>query len=117
MPKSAAQEHVPVTAVTFQILLSLSRGPLHGWALRRDVEERTGGRVTLQAGTLYTGLQRLERQGLIQETPCPPSFAEEASSRWRFYQTTELGREVLLAEASRMEEDLHALREILAPES
>ena len=40
-----------------------------------------------------------------------------SSSRWRFYQTTELGREVLLAEASRMEEDLHALREILAPES
>src|SRR5687768_3699825 len=79
---------LPLTAATFQILLSLARGVAHGYGIRREVEERTAGMVSLGAGTLYAGLQRLERDGLIGETEAPADLGDEPSSRWRFYLLT-----------------------------
>lgn len=97
------QALLPLTATTFQLLVSVIRGPAHGYGLKRDIEERTDGDMRLGAGTLYTTLQRMERTGLIRETEAPAKLEEEASSRWRFYTATDLGRRVLEAELERLE--------------
>lgn len=101
---------LPLTPLTLQLLVSLLQGPAHGYGLKRDVEERTGGRLRLSAGTLYTGLQRMERDGLIREVDVPSDLADEASSRWRFYEATEVGRRALRAELERLEADVRAVK-------
>jgi DNA-binding PadR family transcriptional regulator len=105
---------LPLTPTTFQLLVSLMHGPAHGYGLKRDIEERTGDAMRLGAGTLYTSLQRMERDGLIRETDAPPELQGEASSRWRFYAVTELGRRVLRAELERLETGVRDARRALA---
>jgi len=48
------------------ILALLSEGPAHGYQLKADFEQRTGGTWPLNIGQVYTTLQRLERDGLVQ---------------------------------------------------
>ncbi len=101
---------LPLKPTHFHILLSLVNGPSHGYGVRHEVEERTEGRIVLAAGTLYETLQRLERDGLVEQTPTPPDQKERASSRWRFYKATDLGQSVLTDEISRLEADLAVAR-------
>ena len=108
------QRLLPLKPNHFHILLSCARGPVHGYGIRREVEERTTGAIVLSAGTLYETLQRLETRGLIQETEAPQEGADEASSRWRFYRVTEFGAQVLTAELERLEADVRAARAELA---
>ena len=53
-----------LTEVTFFILLALHQ-PRHGYAVMQFVEERTGGRLVLGAGTLYGALNALQEKGWI----------------------------------------------------
>ena len=55
-----------LTEVTFYILLSLFT-PKHGYAIMQFIEERTGGRLSLGAGTLYGALNTLEEKGWISQ--------------------------------------------------
>lgn len=99
----------------FQVLLALAEGPKHGYAIIKEVEERSGGSVRLRTGTLYTLLQRLLEESLIAEpgstsgrvdpqtSPREPGPAARADSRRRYYQLTALGDAVLRAEAQRLE--------------
>lgn len=112
--RSGPPDFLPLKATHFHILLSCARGPVHGYGIRREVDDRTEGAILLSAATLYETLQRLEKRGLITETDPPAEGAEEASSRWRFYRTTSLGDEVLAAEVARLESDLTAARAWLA---
>ena len=70
------------------ILVSLSEGPKHGYAIMTDVEEISG--VPLGPGTLYGALARLERRGLIE--------ALEPEDRRRPYRLTGLGATTLKAQ-------------------
>lgn len=112
---SQRDDHRPLTPVTFHILLSLTREPAHGYRIKRMVEDRTDGAVSLGAGTLYAGLKRMREDDLIEETEPPEEVEEELepSSRWRFYTITAHGRAVLEAEVARIESDLEAAREAL----
>jgi DNA-binding PadR family transcriptional regulator len=104
----------PLTPATFHILLSLTREVAHGYHIKRMVEERTNGAIRLGAGTLYAGIQRMTKDGLIAETDPPPDAGDvEPGPRWRFYTITPHGREVLKAEIARMESDLAAARAIV----
>ena len=105
----------PLTPVTFHILLSLAENVAHGYHIKRMVEERTDGAVRLGAGTLYSGIRRMSRDGLIVETDPPEDLGEEVepSARWRFYAITPHGREVLEAEVARLESDLEAARAVV----
>jgi DNA-binding PadR family transcriptional regulator len=114
MSSEKVARFLPLKPNHFHILLSCARGPVHGYGIRREVEERTGGTILISAGTLYETLQRLEDRGLIEETEAPGEGAEEASSRWRFYRTTGLGADVLAAELARLEADVQAARAQLA---
>ena len=50
---------------TLLVLIALSRGSRHGYGILTDVQEISGGRVKLRAGTLYTALDRLRADGLV----------------------------------------------------
>lgn len=89
-----------LTIPVYQILLSLADRDLHGYAILRDVEDRTGGEVKLAAGTLYAAIARLVREGLIEELP--EAAAEQADARRRTYRITEQGRRAAAADAERM---------------
>ena len=58
---------LPLTHVSFEILLTLAGGEQHGYAIMLEVEARTGGAVNLHAGSLYRALNRLLEAGLIVE--------------------------------------------------
>jgi DNA-binding PadR family transcriptional regulator len=104
----------PLTPATFHILLSLTQGVAHGYHIKRMVEERTRGAVTLGAGTLYAGIRRMTQDGLIEETDPPEDAGDaEPGARWRFYAITPRGREVLEAEIVRLESDLEAARAVV----
>ena len=101
---------LPLTPFAFQVLLALADGERHGYAIIKEVEDRSGGTVRLRTGTLYTLLQRLLEQDLIvqpdaglEPVPASSRAADKADSRRRYYRLTELGRRVAAAEAARLE--------------
>ncbi len=104
----------PLTPATFHILLSLTQEVAHGYRIKRMVEERTNGVVRLGAGTLYAGIRRMTKDGLIEETEPPHDGGDvEPGTRWRFYAITALGKEVLEGEIARLEADVQAARALI----
>jgi DNA-binding PadR family transcriptional regulator len=92
---------LPLGADVFLILLALDDRPRHGFAIIRNVADRTGGSVQLQSGALYRALKHLLRDDLIHECVAPRD-EPSADERRRYYRTTRLGRSVISAEAERM---------------
>lgn len=103
--KSESESFLPLTPAMFHILLALADGEKHGYAILKEVARRTGGKVQLSAGTLYGNLARLESSGMIHETDQRPEVGLDDERR-RYYVLTDLGREVAIAEARRMQEAL-----------
>ncbi|MGH7502873.1 MAG: PadR family transcriptional regulator [Longimicrobiales bacterium] len=93
-----------MTPRTLQILLALVDGPLHGYGIRAEVEERTGGDVRIGAGTLYEAIQRLEVEGLIRETAAPRNADAAGGPPRRFYALTAAGRVALREELRRLDQ-------------
>ena len=92
---------LPLRPIEFHILLALADGERHGYAIRQEAAERSGGEVQLEAGTLYRALRRLLEAGLVAEQR--PAPGEEAvDERRRTYRLTDLGRRAATAEAERM---------------
>jgi DNA-binding PadR family transcriptional regulator len=109
------QKALPLKAAHFHILLSLADGPVHAYGVRAEIEARTDGHIVLAAGTLYETFQRMERDGWVEETGAPEELEGPVNSRWRFFRTTPLGRQLLEAEIVRLEGDLAAARKKIAP--
>lgn len=103
----AIQQMLPLPAPFFQILIALSAGEAHGYAIMQDVSDRTGGRLRLSPGTLYGSIKRMLELGLIQETR---GGGDEADQRRRYYRLTDFGKRVARAEASRLEDTLRYAR-------
>jgi DNA-binding PadR family transcriptional regulator len=97
MPPS---EDPALSYVMIEILVSLSREPLHGYAIKLDVEERIRGGFVLGSGSLYQALQRLQRRGLISEVP---GLVAEDGRRGRTYRIEPEGGERLKRELERMD--------------
>ena len=92
---------MPLPAVTFQILLALADEDLHGYAILKEIEERTGGEVSLGAGTLYRSIHRMLEQSLVVETRDRPAPADDDQRR-RYYHLTARGRAAAEAETRRL---------------
>ena len=101
MPESAGA----LTEAVFYILLSLLK-PLHGYGIMQNVQELSGSRVVLGAGTLYGALGTLLKKGWI--TP----FGDE-QDRKKQYVITPGGRQAALFELARLEELAGNARRIL----
>lgn len=91
----------PLTPAVFHILWALSDGESHGYGVMQHVQRVGAGRVKMGPGTLYGTIQRLETQGLIEESSERPDPALDDERR-RYYRLTEQGREVLEVEARRL---------------
>lgn len=102
--------YLPLTNLAFHILLALGDGPRHGYAIIRDIEERTQGAMRLRSGTLYTALQRLQDGGLIQEGERRPA-PDRDDQRRRYYEITAVGRRMARLESARLAAMLTTARE------
>lgn len=96
-----------MTPAVFHVLLALTAGERHGYAILKDILERTHGKVRMQAGTLYGTLQRLLDQGWVEEVAAPD---DEVDARRRYYRLVREGRDALRAEVARMDELVKAAR-------
>lgn len=101
---------LPLRPPVLHLLLGLSQGVAHGYALKLAAEERTDGVVRLGPGTLYETLQRLEKRGLIEEVDAPPAARTERADR-RYYRITGLGDAVLRAELEQLARVLEQARD------
>ncbi len=94
-------EHLPLSEQAFQILLSLLDRDLHGYAIIKDVEERTSGGIVLSASTLYSAIKRMRNAKLIKELSKRPS-PDLDDERRRYYAISAFGKRVARAEAERV---------------
>src|SRR5260370_41793981 len=101
--RSAAADLTPLSAAVFHILLSLGEGERHGYALKREISVRTGGRLKLGPGVLYGSINKMLELGLIEESADRPDPHLDDERR-RYYRITPYGRKVAQAEAVRMRE-------------
>jgi DNA-binding PadR family transcriptional regulator len=106
MPK---RKFDPMPSAAFQILLSLTDADLHGYGIMRQVEDQTGGRVRLGPGTLYSSIQALVEEGLIEEVD-RSADAEGNHERRRYYRLTTSGRKLARSEADRLADLLRVAR-------
>jgi DNA-binding PadR family transcriptional regulator len=76
---------------SYLVLLLLEReDELHGYAIRKRLEELSDGRIVPSEGALYDILKSLRKTGLVQDT-----WAEVGGRPRKYYSLTKLGREVL----------------------
>ncbi|MPZ16643.1 MAG: PadR family transcriptional regulator [Luteitalea sp.] len=101
--KQDPEAFLPLTPALFHVLVALAAGDKHGYAILRDVEQRTEGRVLLSTGTLYGIIKRLLADDLIAEARTRPAASMDDQRR-RYYRLTAFGRDVALAETARLEQ-------------
>jgi DNA-binding PadR family transcriptional regulator len=95
---------------TFLILAALAPEPLHGYGIIQAVERLSAGRVRVRAGTLYTALDRLVRDGALAV-----DREEVVDGRLRrYYRITDAGLQVLRGGVERFEANASAGRRQLA---
>lgn len=92
---------LPLREPTFYILLSISPGPKHGYAILKEVENLSEGRLRLSTGTLYGAIKRLLDRGWIHRVDDP--LPNGTGRKRKAYQLTELGWKILNAEMVRLQ--------------
>ncbi|HLJ48845.1 MAG TPA: helix-turn-helix transcriptional regulator [Bryobacteraceae bacterium] len=93
---------MPLKPADLHILLALSKAPLHGYGLMKEVEAESFGEVRLELGSLYRLLGRLMDEGLIR--------CAGEDERRRLYSLTPLGHAALKSEAQRLAELMKLIR-------
>lgn len=91
---------LPLSQTQFHVLVALTDGEKHGYAIMQGVEDSSGGIVRMGPATLYGTLRRLVDQGLAEEIDHRP--ASDDDQRRRYYRLTGLGARVCAAEAQRL---------------
>jgi DNA-binding PadR family transcriptional regulator len=89
-----------VTQLTYEILLALADAPRHGYGIIKEVEARAGAEAAPSTGALYLALQRMEADGLIEESRERPEESED--KRRRYWSITPRGREAAKLESERL---------------
>ncbi|RLL40583.1 PadR family transcriptional regulator [Oceanobacillus piezotolerans] len=80
----------PLSESTYLILLALSKEPLHGYGIIKEIENTSEGKYIIAPGTLYGVLKNLEKQGLIKTIA-----VEKEHRKKKTYCITEQGKDVL----------------------
>ncbi len=88
-----------ITEPVLLILLSLADQPRHGYAILKDVEHMSDGRVRLSTGTLYGALRRLLDEDWIER-----SESDDTSRGKQAYRLAAKGRKMLQREVERMKQ-------------
>src|SRR5882762_8980772 len=99
----------PLPSAAFQILLSLADEDLHGYGIMRQVADQTDGRMRLGPGTLYSSIQTLLEERLIEELDLRED-RKLGQERRRYYRLTSAGRKLARCEAERLADLLRVAR-------
>jgi DNA-binding PadR family transcriptional regulator len=93
----------PLTPAVLHILLALSARERHGYAIMKQVEEDSQGKVTMGPGTLYGSIGRMIEAKMIRESD-KKIDPEMDDQRRVYYKITRLGQQALAAELQRYRE-------------
>jgi len=108
-----APTEVPYGTLDLMVLNTIATmGRLHGYGVARRIEQISGGALTLNQGTIYPALLRLEQQGWIKGE----WGTSERSRRARFYSITAAGRRQLTAETKNWARTVDVLSRMLRQE-
>jgi DNA-binding PadR family transcriptional regulator len=98
-----------LTPITYAVLLALADEPRHGYGIIKEIESRAGRGAAPSTGALYLALQRMEAEGLIEESRARRSASDDR--RRRYWALTREGRAVAKGESRRLVALLAAARE------
>ena len=110
MSDAQVKGFLPLTHLTYHVLLALAGTRLHGYGIIKEVFDRTEGAMDLETGTLYAAIKRLRDDELIEPAPTPDNV-QSSDSRRRYYILTPLGQGVLEAESTRLAKLVNVARE------
>lgn len=102
--------YLPLTPAEYHILLALVGAERHGYAILKDIEDRTQGTLKLGFATLYRTIRRMVEDELLVEVEDANRAAQDDDPRRKYYRLTELGSQVLHTEALRQ---LQGLRDAI----
>ena len=91
------------------ILRTLSREPMHGWAVSRRIQEISRDALRVNQGSLYPALHRLEDDGLVRAE----WGVSELGRRAKFYELTAAGRKQLARETATWQRFADAVQLVL----
>jgi transcriptional regulator len=91
------------------ILKALANGPLHGWAVARRIQQMSRETLTVNQGSLYPALYRLEERGYIAGTP---GMSPEGR-KLTMYKQTAAGRAELARRVESWETFAAAMRHVI----
>lgn len=112
MASPAPTSFLPLPQAQFHVLVALTSGERHGYAIMQGVEESSGGIVRMGPATLYGTLKRLVADGLAEELA---HRRADDDQRRRYYRLTGLGERVCAAEAERLAGLVRTTRSNLRP--
>lgn len=94
-----ARRELRMSPTYFHLLLAVSEGPRHGYAMMQEIEARTRGRIRLGPSSLYHSLGSLADAGLIEEAEGAAGDEGPHEERRRYWRITGKGRERLAGES------------------
>ena len=94
------------------VLQALLREPMHGYAIAQMIRSRSGEVLTVETGSLYPALHRLERQKWVKSE----WKLTESKQRAKYYQLTALGKKQLTADHERWLQIVRAIGSVMEPE-
>ena len=93
------------------ILKTLSGGPRHGYSIAKWLEEKSGDALTVEEGSLYPALYRMEKRGWIEAEWGDSELGRKA----KFYELTRDGREQLRRETAEWKAFVAVVSNVLLP--
>lgn len=100
-PTNDPATHIPLSNLSFHIMLALGEEPAHGYAIGKEVQRRSRGKLNPTTGGLYQALKRLTEDGLVG--PDASAGLASTDSRRQYFQLTAFGRQVVALEAARLD--------------
>jgi transcriptional regulator len=86
-------------------------GPLHGYGIARRIEQTSGGRLSVNYGTLYPALLKLEQEGFVSAK----WGASDNNRKAKYYSLTRAGRKQIAKEARQWEETTSIIARFFSP--
>jgi DNA-binding PadR family transcriptional regulator len=103
---AGTQPTTPLSPAVLAILLSLAEDDKHGYAVMKDARSPEGGGIPMGPGTLYGSIDRMMRDGLVEESD------KQDDERRRYYRLTAQGRAALAAELERLDAAVSTARSL-----
>jgi transcriptional regulator len=111
MYNQSSHPEIPPGTLHLLILKTLVRGPLHGYAIAKQIQQMSDDLLRVEEGSLYPALQRLLRKGWVTAEWVPAGPKRRA----RVYQLTAEGREQFACEATEFARVMQTIMRLIQP--